>query len=45
MPAISIVMDSKLYKANVQPVSVEKYDIYHRKEDDSKFSVLRKTGF
>ena len=45
MPVISIVMVSKHYENNFQPVSVEKWGRFYRKKDDWKFSVFRKTCF
>ena len=38
-------MVPKRYEDNFQPVSVEKWGIYHRKKDGWKFSVFRKNGF
>ena len=45
MPVILIVMVSKHYENNFQPVSVEKWGRFYRKKDDWKFSVFRKTCF
>ena len=45
MPVILIVMVSKHYEDNFQPVSVEKWGRFYRKKGDWKFSVFRKTCF
>ena len=45
MPVILIVMVSKHYENNFQPVSMEKWGRFYRKKDDWKFSVFRRTCF
>ena len=45
MPVMLIVMVSKHYENNFQPVSVEIWGRFYRKKDDWKFSVFRKTCF
>ena len=45
MPVILIVMVSKHYENNFQPVSLKKWGRFYRKKDDWKFSVFRKTCF
>ena len=45
MPVILIVMVSKHYENNFQPVPLEKWGRFYRKKDDWKFPVFRKTCF